>query len=1001
MSHLRKFSVAALYITWLLLTNLLANPCNGQDPVYWQLTDEDGLPSMTIYELTQDDKGYIWIGTSNGLARFDGKEFKHFQHHKQKDNEIVTVQKDNYGRIWYSDLSNQLFFIQKDSVFIFGDDKLSAEFNLSSYLLFRDHLVVKSISPLKYSDSTLVKIIPLWNDLARIQADSMTSSYLPGILSTCVDRNGAKYLYTYSNDFKFQNGLYSENKRMVPSPFDPMIRELKKSFYMPYNSSAGSILEYDQNLIAKFNNSFCITSKESDGIKTFSLPHAINQQFIIGHELWLLTKNGLRIFDLKKSKELKDVLFSEFNLTNLLIDKEGNHWFGTDKNGILIVPSFRVKKLQKETNSKTVHYISSDPLSKTLNIGLEDGLFKQIDLSSAPPVEKTIQLPERLGKVNKYLKHEQHYFATDIGLINKKTLDEKGPGQIMAAASVKNFIFDQKGNLWLADSYSVFKIAISAFLDNSDFKILPSHRVLHQRTYGLLEAFDGTIWMGSIGGLYSWKEDTLTPFLQEEDHITYSITDIIQTPDSTIWVATNSEGLLAIKNDKIVKRYSISNGLPTNKCNKLFSDDANNIWVATSAGLVSITPGKASVKTFNIYDGLPSNDVLCMTVLDSTIWAGTTKGLVSFPVNLKNQNQVPPPIYLTRFSIHEKDTLISDFYTLKHYQNSLQIDFRGLNYRSRGKISYQYQMIGIDSIWRTTNVRFVRFPALSPGNYTFNVLAINEDGIKSSSPVSIKITISPAWWNTWWFRIAAFFAATGVIWFIFNQRLKNVKKEERLKREFQEKVNELSMRALQTQMNPHFIFNSLNAIQHFLTINDQENAMIYLSKFARLIRMVFDQSSKTMISLEEEIAFLKLYLKIEDLRFNHEVAVSWDIDQEIMDKMDEYQVPPLIIQPILENAFKHGLFHKEGEKKLNIVFKKHSRFLKCIVTDNGVGIEKAKSHNEWRSQNHNSAGIKTIRERLTIHHDNHPTIINKGTFFDITELFEAGKSSGTQVTVII
>ncbi|KAA3630688.1 MAG: hypothetical protein DWQ02_17610, partial [Bacteroidetes bacterium] len=923
--------------------------------------------------------------------------FKFFEHPEQKDNEIVTVQKDNYDRIWFSDLSNQLFFIERDTVYQFGNDKLSSEFNLSSYVLFQDHLILKSISPLEHSDSTLVKIIPLWNDLTRIESDSLSNYYLPGVHSACINRAGSKYLYTYSPDFSFQNGLHSANKKITAAPFDPLIRELEKTMYMPYNSTSGSILEYNKNLIAKFNNTFCLASRDSSNTQIFTLPYAINQQYIFGDQLWLLTKNGLRIFDLKNSMELKEVLFNEYNLTNLLIDKEGNYWFGTDKKGMLIVPSFQIKKFEGITNGKTVHFLSSNSLSKTLNIGHADGLFKQIDFSTGRPVESTIQLPKKLGKINKYIKRDQHYFATDIGLVLKKSLDEKVPLYTMAAASVKDFIFDRKGSLWLADSYSVFRIRATEILIDSDFKILPDHRVLHQRTYALHEDFEGTVWLGSTGGLFSWEKDTLKPFHYQEEHLNYSITDIIQTPDSTLWVATSSEGLLTIKNGQIINHYTATGSFPDNRCNKLFFDGGNYVWVATPEGLVSINFEEGAISKYDIYDGLPSNDILCMTILDSIVWAGTSKGLVSFPVDIDNHNQIAPPIFITNFAIHEQDTSIAHSYKLKHDQNSMQINFLGLNYRSRGKILYEYQMIGIDSTWVTTETRYARFPGLRPGDYTFNVVAINEDGVKSSSPASINIIISPPWWSTWWFLTLMSVLVIGTVWFAISIRIRNIRRQDKLIRQ----VNELSLKALQTQMNPHFIFNSLNAIQHFLTTNDQEKAMHYLSKFARLIRIVFEQSKKNLISLQEEIDFLKVYLSLEDLRFNNTIDISFELSEEVKNHLSFYQLPPLLIQPIIENAFKHGLFHKKEDKKLVIHFEKYHQFLKCTITDNGVGMKYTQKLDNWRAKPHKSSGLKATKERLSLLHRNDPEFNESDTFFKISDLYNNGKAAGTKVELII
>lgn len=343
------------------------------------------------------------------------------------------------------------------------------------------------------------------------------------------------------------------------------------------------------------------------------------------------------------------------------------------------------------------------------------------------------------------------------------------------------------------------------------------------------------------------------------------------------------------------------------------------------------------------------------------------------------------------------DTILQEYYNLRHDQNTIQIDYTGLGFKARGNLKYQYHLQGHSEQWFSAPETSVLFPSLSPGDYSFTIKAINEDGIASETPASLNFTISPPWWATWWFK-TGMILLLGTIVFV---RGKNIKKQQQIKHDFERKVSELSMQALQTQMNPHFIFNSLNAIQKFLTVNDKENALLYLGKFSKLIRTVFNQSNKKTISLEEEIDFLKTYLSLEDLRFNHKVDIKFNVHESIEKHLDEYHLPPLLIQPIIENAFKHGLFHKKGNKKISIEFKKVNEFIHCTITDNGVGMSKSKKLNQWKTHEHKSSGIETTRERLALIHKEHTVFNPERPFFKITDLEENGLPSGTQVEMYI
>ncbi len=217
--------------------------------------------------------------------------------------------------------------------------------------------------------------------------------------------------------------------------------------------------------------------------------------------------------------------------------------------------------------------------------------------------------------------------------------------------------------------------------------------------------------------------------------------------------------------------------------------------------------------------------------------------------------------------------------------------------------------------------------------------------------------------------------------------------------EFQEKITQLKMQALQAQMNPHFIFNSMNAIQQFLTTNDSESAMIYLSRFARLIRLIFEYSRKSSVTLEEEIDFLKLYLDLENLRFKNKVTVNLEIEDGI-DK-ESISIPPLLVQPLIENAFKHGLMHKESDGKLLIFFSQNNGWLKCTVQDNGVGRKKAKELGQWKPENYRSSGLKITKERLKLMKDSQNEN-DENIRLSIEDLHDGnGQPAGTKVELLI
>ncbi|HYG53271.1 MAG TPA: histidine kinase, partial [Flavobacteriales bacterium] len=270
---------------------------------------------------------------------------------------------------------------------------------------------------------------------------------------------------------------------------------------------------------------------------------------------------------------------------------------------------------------------------------------------------------------------------------------------------------------------------------------------------------------------------------------------------------------------------------------------------------------------------------------------------------------------------------------------------------------------GIDDKWHSTGNNHVEFAGLQPGNYIFTVYATNPDGVKSRQTVRIHFTIYPPFWKTWWFfTLASCFVVSLTILF-FYVRIKQIKKRELEKNELMRKIGLTEMQALRSQMNPHFIFNSMNSIQHYVLSNDPLNANKYLSKFSKLMRNVLEHSRLEQVSLEQELETIRTYLEIESLRF--EDKFSWHIQLAANVVPEMLFVPPMIIQPFIENALWHGLMAQKGEQKLIVNIYTGSEQLCIEVEDNGVGREASTQFNAGRKKNE-SLGMKITKERLDL-----------------------------------
>ena len=236
-----------------------------------------------------------------------------------------------------------------------------------------------------------------------------------------------------------------------------------------------------------------------------------------------------------------------------------------------------------------------------------------------------------------------------------------------------------------------------------------------------------------------------------------------------------------------------------------------------------------------------------------------------------------------------------------------------------------------DTSWTYSSNTQIDFPKLPPNNYTLQVEAQNANGIWNAKPAQLSFSILKPWWQENWFYFLVLVAVSTGGFLIFRYRYRMRIREEEQKR----KSAESELAALRSQMNPHFIFNSLNAIQDFIFQRKTEEANEYLSKFARLIRAILNQTRKKFVTIEEECELLKMYLELESLRFNH--AFGWEIKVSNEIISSEMLIPSMILQPVVENSIKHGFRNLKRKGLLKISFEKENGVIRCEVEDNGTG----------------------------------------------------------------
>jgi len=332
-----------------------------------------------------------------------------------------------------------------------------------------------------------------------------------------------------------------------------------------------------------------------------------------------------------------------------------------------------------------------------------------------------------------------------------------------------------------------------------------------------------------------------------------------------------------------------------------------------------------------------------------------------------------------------------DEINISHNENLISFGFSALSYSNAEENRYQYKLDGFDNEWIDAGARREAFYThLSPGSYTFRVRAANHLRQWSTNDKVVNIIVAPPYWQTWWFRSIIGLLILGIIGLIVWLRTRSIATS------YKHKMVDLELKALRSQMNPHFIFNSLNSIQYFVLKNEPKEAYTYLTKFSSLMRMILQNSRVKYITLQEEYDWLYTYLDLEKLRMENELDYNIEIEEGL--DPDHLYVPSMLVQPYVENAILHGLLPKTKGRKLRIQFSQHRDQIRCTIEDNGIGRKKSAELNASRTKKHKSQGIKVTSERLEVLTRD---LSETPEFFILDLHDDDGNPIGTRVTIYL
>lgn len=892
---------------------------------YKHYTVEQGLPSNRTYKILQDYDGFIWIATDKGISKFDGNSFKTFTIASGlPSNDIWEIILTEDNKLWYLTSANRLGYLKNDSVYSF---KTRNNIVLYPTLYSTD---LKSLIITNMTEEHIKNYRLINGQWEKIQLPSTLKPYVPYLLIHPVYR----YLYdTHENNY-YTYYLSDSLGQHIVKPKLPY----KKDFYLK-----GQI--NDSLLAFRTKNSIYFINLNNGKTYHIIKPEIFKEKVFIrilatGDEVQISTENFWA--RLGKDYQLKDIkLFSEkFHLRTVFKDREGNFWGTTFSQGVYFFPKNALSSKNYLTN-QPVQFIKSSGNNLFAAV-LHKGIYKYNPVSD---------------KFETFFNHKAYYY--DIYYIDDDNF---------ATVYDRSAFIKKNGKL---DEYIVWAKGILP-LKNNLFALRETRRIsiYNGNTIELIKTypikgtndfirFNNQIVCGNNIGIFIIDNDSVKRIKIDHTKPEIPVLSLAKTSRHLI-IGTEGFGAYTWDGKNEVKFIKDTKGLIIND---IFAKN-DSIWLATQKGVFNYVFDKNGLQLNRIFhksDGIVSDRVNNVTVFDGKIFTSNYSGVTS--VNKNTPKYIPfQKLYFKSVKFNGKK--IRDHQHIRYKKNNNILINAGLiDYTGQIDKRYFYQLLPVQENWVETGSKNINFNDLKPDSYTFTIKAVNPYGQELSR--SFRFTITPLWWQTLGVKILVVILGALFIFLIAYYYRRKALAKQRNKLMAQKQMAEFELHALRSQMNPHFVFNSLNAILYYISDENYDQSESYLIKFSKLIRMIFEFSRKKDISIRQEIELLESYLNLEKMRFSEKLDYCIHIDPEL--NIEEKTIPTLLLQPIVENAVNHGIFHKKGKGTVCIEFRYiDENSYEILIKDDGVGIKKSAEINKKSLKKHQSRSTQILMDRIKL-----------------------------------
>ncbi len=911
------------------------------------------LRGIEIYGITQDLDRNIWLTTSNGVYKYDGLNFKNYKNEQLGGNDFFQPTIAKSGRLYFTTITGNIYTFRNEEIVLFKKNDVPNAKEYTSMVCSENYIYTISNDSLYQIDSLANRtcIFGYENAFARFQyknyKDHQRMTFYTTGLRDKITVEGSKVNIQSNKQHAFETEL-SNTESLILINGSPRFytRKVDNDFF-----------HYKADINGNFK-----PAKEKDNIAIWYNCSNNNKWVIKAFE------EGLE-FTGAGAKKTQSI-FSDYIINYIFEDSEGNIWIGTQNNGLILI-----------SNVNNFLLTTDEPVK-----GLESSYNSIFSISSnktyiLDPITNIVStIPNINALSNVYLiadKRRPNSFIVQnsTGLQHYKNFELNNNFEISSSLI--------KRHHWYKDSLIILSSINGAHLFD------PSMAATNQR----------------IGPLYN------------------RCIDAIWVENTKEYFVASSKGLVACHQNGSINKYIKYNNVPLD-IQLLFEYETSVFAISTSGKIYKINSNTYAtdfiaeldknflvggiIKDANIYlidkqklfvfncernqlSELPlqlsPNMQLSGGVLyNDVLWLGSNRGFIHYSLNQQNDKSSAPNLFIE--VVNNKIPIKSQQRIFNYLENHFIFKIRNRDFKHHGLSKIHYQLVGSDKT--TALVSSIKgdieYKSLSPGRYTFKAQIINPAGF-SSDWKEFSFEITPPYWQTWWFYLLAVLVLITVfsIFTSYRQRTKNIK------RELERRLIESELTAIKAQMNPHFIFNCLNSIQDLILKQDVRASNRYLGLFSDLVRKTMEDSSKESVVLSRELNLLKLYLDLEKLRFkdlNYSIIYSFSEDE-----LEQNSIPPMLIQPFLENALKHGLLHHIGDKNLEVQIVRNKDDLIFQIKDNGVGLKEGMKIKKRQSKYRSFSG-DAISKRIDL--------INTEAIFKIDfEIFDFSQNPDNKWTTIV